>query len=166
MVMSMGLLSAALLFAKHRRESCLEVQKERLEAARAESKELQKFVDSNRMWAVRVAVLETSLLEGKESIDALAALKAVTPEEMRLLECNVKRKRVSVSSSPQAVRRWLYVRGLIRSPERASVGEEILGLYTDELRKHPLFDDTKILPRYVYGNDQIHFEMRINLRVL
>jgi hypothetical protein len=165
-VAAIGVMSASLIFTKYRREAYLEVQKSRLEAAKKESAQLQKFVDKNRMWGFRVAVLEDAVLAGKESIDALAALRKVTPEEMRLLECNVHEEDGTSSRRPYAVRRWLYVRGIIKSPQRASVGEGILQDYTDELRKHPLFEDTKILPRYVYGNDQVHFEMRINLRVL
>ncbi len=165
-VAAVGLLGASLVFTKCRREAYLEVQRTRLEAAKKESAALQKYVDKNRMWAMRIAVLEDAMLAGKEAIDALAALKKLTPEEMRLLECNVHEDAGTSPTRPHAVRRWLYVRGIIKSPQRKTVGEGILQGYTDELRNHPLFQDTKILPRYVYGNDQVHFELRINLRVL
>ena len=61
------------------------------------------------------------------------------------------------------MKRWLYVKGVVRSPEKATVGEQILREYTDDLRKEPVFSDAKIQPRYAYENEQVYFELKIDL---
>lgn len=164
-LISVGIISAALLSTRYRRQGYLKIQKERVENAAKESGGLEKLVSENRMLAARTAALEDRIVVGRQCVEVLGVLKKVTPEEIRLLGLEVDETQKGAMKSERLydVRRWLYIKGLVKSPKTQTAGEEILRRYTEELRKQNLFADAKIQPKYAYKNDQVYFEMKIDI---
>ncbi len=139
-------------------------EKALLEHARKQDDRIMRMAAENRLYAVRTYMLESMLARRVEVLSAMRTLRVSTPKEIRLLEMRMNIDRAGGGALPCGEKVWIYIRGLVKSPERATTGESVLKKYRDELLRSGLFERVLLLPGYAYGNDQIHFEMRLDLK--